>query len=305
MTSSAQLLSAPSTAPLCLVAGVGPGIGAALVRKFASHGFIVLMLARSADFLTSLSTSLLSLSPPLYALPYPTDLTSPTSLTTTFSLIHSAFPPLTRPITVLLFNAAQRRLRPQPLESITSDEMLRLYHSNALAFHSLVRHVVPGMRAAGQGGTIIATGATGGVRSSPGFGSFSASKWALRAMVGCLAKEMAEGAVPIHVAHVIVDAVVDTPLLHAYVDRQRDKQSRAEQQLQNASAMNDEQRQQQKQALTAPPADAIRGRDASSIVLAEPDAIAAMYWHLHTQPPNAWSLEVDLRPFNELITSRL
>ena len=27
-----------------------------------------------------------------------------------------------------------------------------------------------------------------------------------------------------------------------------------------------------------------------------PDAIAEIYWHLHTQHPTAWTLELDLRP---------
>ena len=299
MTSPPALLSsAPPTAPLCLVAGVGPGIGSALVRKFASHGFVVLMLARSANNLTSLSTSLLSLTPPSYAFPFPTDLTSPTSLTSTFTAIHSTFP--SRPITVLLFNAGQRRLRPQPLHLIPPHDMLHLLHTNALSFHSLLPRILPGMQQAG-GGTIIATGATGGVRASPGFGSFSVSKHALRVMVGCLAKEVAEGGVPIHVAHVIVDAVVDTPLLHAYVDRQRDKQSRAKQlALQRPNASDDGEGQQM-----ASSGGAMRGRDASKVVMADPDAIAETYWQLHLQHPSAWSLEVDLRPWNEPITASL
>jgi NAD(P)-dependent dehydrogenase (short-subunit alcohol dehydrogenase family) len=38
-----------------------------------------------------------------------------------------------------------------------------------------------------------------------------------------------------------------------------------------------------------------RGLDA---VLA-PDAIAESYWQLHLQPPSAWTLELDLRPYVE------
>ena len=31
----------------------------------------------------------------------------------------------------------------------------------------------------------------------------------------------------------------------------------------------------------------------------EPDAIAEAFWFLHSQPRNAWTFEVDLRPFKE------
>ena len=289
---ASDLCSAPPNSPLCLVAGVGPGIGAALVRKFASEGYTVLMLARSEPFLSQLSSTLLALSPPSYAFAFPTDLMSPSSLSSTFALIRSSFP--SRPITVLLFNAAQRRLRAQPLESITTDEMQLQWSVNALSFHSLLREVIPDMRRAG-GGTVLVTGATGGVRSSPGFGSFSASKWALRAMVGCLAKEVV--GTRIHVAHVIVDAVVDTPLLRGYVDQQRAKESTAEQRRESASTIE--------APVPRSGAAAIGSRRASSVVFAQPEHIADEYWRLHSQPDDVWSLEVDLRPYNEPITARL
>jgi NAD(P)-dependent dehydrogenase (short-subunit alcohol dehydrogenase family) len=36
------------------------------------------------------------------------------------------------------------------------------------------------------------------------------------------------------------------------------------------------------------------GREPSTLL--SPDAIADTYWHLHAQPPTAWTLELDLRP---------
>jgi hypothetical protein len=38
-----------------------------------------------------------------------------------------------------------------------------------------------------------------------------------------------------------------------------------------------------------------RGLDA----VLSPDAIAEAYWQLHLQPPSAWTLELDLRPYVE------
>src|SRR6266478_943065 len=46
-----------SSKPVAVVTGVGPGLGAALVRRFAA-GYAVAMLARKADYLKSLAAEL-------------------------------------------------------------------------------------------------------------------------------------------------------------------------------------------------------------------------------------------------------
>ena len=294
--------SPPADAPLCLVAGVGPGIGAAVVRKFASQGYIVLMLARTEPFLTSLSASLLRLSPPSFAFPFPCDLTSSASLDSAFSLIAARFP--SSPLSVFIFNAGQRRLRAQRIESISVAEMQQLMAVNALSFHSLLTRVIPLMKATGRGGTVIVTSATGAVRSSPGFASFSASKWALRAMVGCLAKEAVNDR--IHVVHVIVDAVVDTPLLRGYVEKKRSSESREEAETRQQAAREETSEGEESRASGLKgPLSVGAGRSYADIVMASPDAIAETYWWLHCQHETAWTLELDLHPWNESLTARL
>ena len=37
----------------------------------------------------------------------------------------------------------------------------------------------------------------------------------------------------------------------------------------------------------------------SKVALGSADAVAESYWHLHRQPESAWTLELDLRPWNE------
>ena len=77
-----------------------------------------------------------------------------------------------------------------------------------------VHAVLPGMRERKRG-TIIFTGATASMRGAPKFASFSAQKMALRGMAQSLAKEMApEG---IHVAHVVVDGMVDMELIRNFM----------------------------------------------------------------------------------------
>ena len=41
--------------PVCVISGVGPGTGTALVRRFASEGHRIAMLARTAERLADLA----------------------------------------------------------------------------------------------------------------------------------------------------------------------------------------------------------------------------------------------------------
>ena len=108
-------------------------------------------------------------------------------------------------------------------------------------------------------GTLIFTGATSSLRSSPPFIAFAAAKSAERAVAHGLAREF--GPQGVHVAHVVVDGVIDGELVN----------SRAPQLV---------------QAL---------GSDGMLSI----DALADTYWMLHTQARSAWTLELDLRPYKE------
>lgn len=108
-------------------------------------------------------------------------------------------------------------------------------------------------------GTIIFTGATASVRGSAGFAAFSGAKHALRALAQSMAREL--GPQGIHVAHVLIDGAIDTAFI-------RD---------------------------TFPDTYA---KKAEGGILA-PDHIADMYWMLHRQPRDAWTHELDLRPWIE------
>ena len=108
-------------------------------------------------------------------------------------------------------------------------------------------------------GTIIFTGATASLRGGPGFAAFAGAKFALRALAQSMAREL--GPKGIHVAHPIIDGAIDTAFI-------RD----------NFPA---------RYALTEQ--DGIRN----------PEHIAEAYWQLHVQPRDAWTHELDLRPWME------
>jgi NAD(P)-dependent dehydrogenase (short-subunit alcohol dehydrogenase family) len=108
-------------------------------------------------------------------------------------------------------------------------------------------------------GTIIFTGATASIRGREGFSAFAGAKFALRALAQSMARELAGEG--IHVAHVVIDGAIDTAWI----------------------------------ASNFPERYALKDRD--GILL--PDHIADMYWMLHRQPRDAWTHELDLRPWIE------
>ncbi len=108
-------------------------------------------------------------------------------------------------------------------------------------------------------GTIIFTGATASVRGREGFSAFAGAKHALRALAQSMAREL--GPQGIHVAHPIIDGAIDTAWI-----------------AENFPAM-------------------YAKKDQDGIL--NPDHIADAYWMLHQQPRDAWTHELDLRPWME------
>jgi NAD(P)-dependent dehydrogenase (short-subunit alcohol dehydrogenase family) len=107
--------------------------------------------------------------------------------------------------------------------------------------------------------SIIFTGATASLRGGAGFAAFSGAKMALRALAQSMAREL--GPLGIHVAHSIIDGAIDTAFI-------RD---------------------------TFPERYALKEHDG----ILNPDHIADAYWMLHQQPRDAWTHELDLRPYME------
>ena len=108
-------------------------------------------------------------------------------------------------------------------------------------------------------GTILFTGATAGTRGAAGFAAFAGAKHGLRALAQSMAREL--GPRNIHVAHVVVDGAIDTAFI-------RD---------------------------SFPERYALKDQDG----ILDPAHIADSYWFLHAQPRDAWTFELDLRPWME------
>ena len=108
-------------------------------------------------------------------------------------------------------------------------------------------------------GTILFTGATASVRGREGFAAFAGAKHAVRALAQSMAREL--GPKGVHVAHTIIDGAIDTAWI----------------------------------AENFPERYAMKAQDG----ILDPEHIADAFWMVHAQPRDAWTHELDLRPWME------
>ena len=110
-----------------------------------------------------------------------------------------------------------------------------------------------------HGGSLLFTGASASMRGKPKFAHFGSAKAGLRNLAQALSKEF--GPRGIHVGHVIVDGVINGEIAQTKIKDYLDSLG-----------------------------------ESGSL---EPNDIAQSYWFLHSQPRNAWTFELDLRPYKE------
>ena len=180
-------------APVAIVAGVGPGTGAALAKRFRADGYRLALLARGIGFGTELAAEFGD------ARAYACDAAS----------VGSAMEAVRRDLgeaDVLLFNAGSGSWG--DIEAITPEQFEQSWRVNALGSFLLSQAVIPAMKVKGSG-AIVFTGATASVRGGPRTAAFAPAKAAQRS----LAQSMARSLWPlgIHVALIVVDGAVDTP----------------------------------------------------------------------------------------------
>lgn len=182
--------------PVCVVVGVGEGNGAALARAFSREGMALVLLARSTGFSSGLAAELGD------ARAYACDVTNAASVADAFSRIRAE---LGEPSTVI-YNAGSGVWG--DVESIELEAFENAWRVNAYGALAVSQQVVPAMKAAGSG-TILFIGATASRRGGPRTAAFAPAKAAQRS----LAESMARSLWPhgIHVALILIDAVVDLP----------------------------------------------------------------------------------------------
>jgi NAD(P)-dependent dehydrogenase (short-subunit alcohol dehydrogenase family) len=182
------------SAPVALVAGVGRGTGGAVARRFAAAGYRVALLARSESRLQEFEAELAG------SLAIPCDLTDPAAVDNALARCRDE---LGDP-DVVIHNAA--RGTHGTFMDIDPADVEENFRVNTMSLLYLARAVAPAMIERGRG-VIIVTGNTSALRGKAGFAGFAPTKAAQRILAEAMARDL--GPKGIHVAYVVIDAVID------------------------------------------------------------------------------------------------
>ena len=236
------------------IVGAGDYIGAAIAKKFAAEGFTVFAGRRNGDKLAPLVKEVESAGGKIFARSL--DARKEDEIV---SFIGDA--DRHAPLEVCIFNIGANVNF--PITETTERVFRKVWEMACYAGFLTTREAAKAMLAHGRG-SIFLTGATASLRGGIGFAAFASAKFGLRAVSQAAAREL--GPKNIHVAHLIIDAGVDTQFV-----RDRIKAREGEEALANLDPER----------------------------LMNPNAIAGAYWQLYEQPRSAWSSEMEIRPFSE------
>lgn len=188
-----------SESKVAAVLGVGPGLGAAIARRFAREGFAVGLMARSEEKLTSIQTEIEKDGGT--ALSISADATDPASVTSAFDQVQQK---LGNP-EIFVYNTGAFQMG--GILEITPEQFENNWKANCFGAFLSAQQVLPVMVERGSG-TILFTGATASIKGSARFAGLAVGKFGLRALAQSLAREF--GPQGIHVAHIIIDGMIDT-----------------------------------------------------------------------------------------------
>ena len=236
------------------VIGAGDYIGAAISKRFASEDFTVFAGRRRGDKLAPLVAEVEAAGGRIVG----------RSLDARKEDEVAAFlraSDATAPLEICIFNIGANVSFPliETTERVFRKVWEMACYAGFLTGREAARLMLPRGR-----GNIFFTGATAGLRGGVGYAAFASAKFGLRAVAQSAAREL--GPKNIHVAHLVIDAGVDT----AWV-RERIKEREGEAALVNLDP----------------------GR------LMRPESVAEAYWQIYQEPRDAWSFEREIRPFAE------
>lgn len=239
---------------VAVLVGAGDAIGAAVARRFAKGGYTVCICRRDGAKSQALVDELKAAGQNIFA--FSVDARQEAEVQELFSRIEKEI----GPVEVCLFNAGSNVNK--PLIETTEKLFFKAWELACYAGFLVGREAARVMTSRGRG-TILFTGATASLRGGKGFAAFAAAKFGLRAVAQAMAREL--GPKNIHVAHLIIDAAVDSEAIYA--------------RLRAASG--------------------IEAKDIPPDSLTRTSSIAEAYWFVHTQAKDGWTHELDLRPAAE------
>jgi NAD(P)-dependent dehydrogenase (short-subunit alcohol dehydrogenase family) len=236
------------------VIGAGDYIGAAIAKRLAAEGFTVFAGRRNGDKLASLGEEIARSGGTLVGRSLDGRKENEVAGFLADADAHA-------PLELCIFNVGANVNFPilETTERVFRKVWEMACYGGFLTGREAARHMVPRGR-----GSIFFTGATASRRGGPGYAAFASAKFGLRAVAESMARELWPK--NIHVAHLIIDAGVDTAFVRERIA-----------------------------AREGP--DALANLDPERLM--PPAAIADAYWQLHQQPRGAWVFEQEIRPFGE------
>ena len=237
------------------VIGAGDFIGSAIAKKFAAEGFTIFAGRRHAEKLAPLVADVEAGGGEIVACAL--DARNEDEVAAFLRAADER-----APLEICIFNIGANVNF--PLLETTERVFRKVWEMACYSGFLAGREAARLMLARGRG-CIFFTGATASVRGGVGYAAFASAKFGLRAVAQSMAREL--GPKNIHVAHLIIDAGVDT----AWV-RERIKQRGGE--------------------------DAVQRLEPDQLM--RPASIAEAYWQLYCQPRDAWTFELDVRPYREV-----
>ena len=245
-------MSSSGAKGVCLVVGAGDGLGAAIARAFAAEGLVVCVTRRPRHFdqLNALARSIRESGGHAHA--FGLDARREEEVVGLIEKIEREIGALE----VVVFNIGAN-VRFSVVET-TAQVYSKVWEMACFAGFLTGREAARAMSPRGAG-SILFTGATASTRGAAGFSAFAGAKHGLRALAQSLAREL--GPKGVHVAHVVVDGMIDGVFARQIAPDAAERLAREE--------------------------------------ILDPAEIARNYVWLHRQRRSAWTFEMDLRPWSE------
>ena len=236
------------------IVGAGDFIGAAIARRFAAEGFTIFAGRRNGEKLASLAATIEADGGTAFTRSLDARKEEEIVKFLEDANAHA-------PLEVCIFNVGANVRFPllETTERVFRKVWEMACYSGFLTIREAARVMLPHER-----GNIFVTGATASQRGAVGYAAFASAKFGLRAVAQSAAREL--GPQNIHVAHLIIDAGVDTQFV-----RERIKAQGGE--------------------------DAVANIQPDQLM--RPESVANAYWDLYRQPRDAWTFEHEIRPFGE------
>lgn len=245
--------AAPDDKPRAAIifgAGATPGIGAAIAQRVALGGLHVFVTGRNLEKVQSTADAINRNGG--HATAIQVDATDADQIAAAFKQLDDAG----FVVDLVIHNVGTNRHA--KFLDITADKLERSWRADCLSGFLIGQQAIERMQPNGRG-TLLFTGASASLRGKAGFALFATAKAGLRSLAQSMAREY--GPKGIHVAHIIVDGMVDGDRLQNFIPQVLDK----------------------------------LGKDGSL----NPEAIAETYWHVYQQHRTTWTHELEVRPFKE------